>query len=59
MGLGSVVARILEVIGALLGSVGREERADGGAYCVFRAGGGFVEHMLELGEYLLDRVQIG
>src|SRR5271166_2227872 len=52
------ISAILDVVGAFLRGVGSKKLADGGKDRVVGAGGGFSEPMLELGEDLLDRVQV-
>ena len=53
------IAAVLEVVGACEGWPGVEEAGDGGPAFVPGPGRGFAEQGLELGEELLDRVQIG
>jgi hypothetical protein len=50
---------MLEVVGAFLDGNAVEECADGFADGVLGASGGFSELVLELGEGLLDRVEVG
>src|SRR5271157_6012678 len=52
------ISAILDVVGAFLRGVGSKKLADGGKDRVVGAGGGFSAPMLELGEDLLDRVQV-
>ena len=47
------------MFGAFLGRVAFEELPGGGADSVLGSGLGFSEHLLGLGEDLLDRVQVG
>ena len=48
-----------EVVGAFAWGDGLEDLADGVAYGVLGSGGGLAQPVLELGEELLDRVQVG
>jgi hypothetical protein len=56
---GLSVSCVSEVIGAFFGGVGAEKFANGGDEGFDGSGRGFAQEMLELGEHLLDRVQIG
>ena len=56
--LGSRVPRIGEVVGAFFGGEGAEEFTDGCGQGLDRPGGRLAQKMLELGEDLLDRVQV-
>src|SRR4030095_10288158 len=58
MRLSGSISRVLEVGGALGGGEAAEEAADGGTDIRDGAGGGLAQKMLELGEDLLDRVEV-
>jgi hypothetical protein len=57
--LGSRISWVTEVVGAFLGGESTEEFADGCGQGLDRSRGGLPQEVLELGEDLLDRVQIG
>jgi len=59
MCLASIVARVSEVVGAFAWRVGAKQGSDGGADLVASAGCGVAQQVLELGEDLLDRAQVG
>src|SRR5579863_665830 len=59
MNLGLSVPCIGEVVGAFLGGVGSEQLADGGDDGFDGARGGVAQQVLELGEDLFDRVEVG
>ena len=59
MHLGLCIACVFEVVGAFLWREGFEELADGGADGFDGSRGGFAQQVLELGEDLLDGVQVG
>ena len=56
---GLSVSGVFEVVGALFGGVGVEQLADGGEDRLESSRRRLAQEMLELGEDLLDRVQIG
>jgi hypothetical protein len=57
--LGGTIAAVGEVVGAFGGRHGGEEAADGGPELVFGARGCLAQERLELGEQLLDQVEVG
>src|ERR1700719_4718666 len=56
---GSSIACVCEVVVAFLGGVGSEKLADGGDEGFERARRRLAQQMLQFGEDLFDRVQIG
>ena len=56
---GLSVAGVFEIVGALFGGVGVEQLADGGDDRFESSRHRLAQEMLELGEDLLDRVEIG
>jgi hypothetical protein len=56
--LDGTIAAVAEVVGAFGWRVGCEEAADAGPELVPGPGGGLAQERLELGEQLLDRLQI-
>jgi len=58
MNLGSSVSRVGEVVGAFLGGEGSEEFTDRCGRGFERSGCGLAQEVFELGEDLLDRIQI-
>src|SRR5437870_2042648 len=56
---GCIVASGLEVVGAFDGCEGIEQRANGGPEAFDRPLGGFAQECFELGEGILDRIEIG
>ena len=59
MNLGWRVSCVFEVVGAFLRGEGRQRLADGGADVVVGARLGLAQEVFELGEDLLDRVEVG
>ena len=59
MNSGCVVSRVLEVVCALLGGEGVEDGGDGVGDAQLRPGGRVAEQVLDFGEHLLDRVEVG
>src|SRR3954469_9646278 len=55
---GCIVASGLEVVGAFDGCEGIEQRSDGGPEAFDRPLGGFAQECFELGEGILNRVEI-
>ena len=53
------ISRIFEIVGAFVVGECAEKLADGGADGFDRSRGGFAQQVLELGEHLFDRVQVG
>ena len=58
MSLGRSVAGLDEVVGAFACCDGVEDMGDGVADGILGAGSGLAQPVLELGEELLDRVQV-
>ena len=58
MRLGLCVSRVGEVVGAFVGGEAFEECSNTSPCCLMGPLGGFAHEMLELGEDLLDRVEI-
>jgi hypothetical protein len=56
---GSRIAGVFEVVSAFVGCVGSEQLADGGDEAFERSRRRFAQQVLQLGEDLLDRIQIG
>src|SRR5258707_3098032 len=59
MNLGSCVSSVFEVVGTFVWHEGCEGLTDCGPVGVDGWCGGFAQQVLEFGEYLLDRVQVG
>jgi hypothetical protein len=57
--LGPFISTVPEIIGTLLRGVGAHDLTDGGADRFSRPCSSLAQKMLELGEYLFDRVQVG
>ena len=56
---GMCIAGISEVVGAFVGCVGSEQLADGGDEAFERSRRRFAQQVLQLGEDLFDRIQVG
>src|SRR3979490_2720943 len=59
MTLAPIITRVSETIRALLGRVAPQYLPDRGAHRLPGSGAGRAEQVLELGEHLLDRIEIG